>query len=118
MPPVEDCGCSVQDGEIGSCYCVLEPLVQAVGRRHALQVLNVVAARDRVHFKEIQERLGGLSSSTLAERLHELEAVGLIRRELEGGEPARSEYRLTRKGQTLRDSLRRFFPSPSAESRR
>jgi len=103
-----DCGCVVADSEVGSCYCVLEPLVQAVGRRHALQVLNVIAAMELAHFNEIQERLGGLSSSTLAARIHELEAVGLIRRNTEGMDP--SEYGLTRKGLTLRDSLRRFFP--------
>ena len=107
MTPVSDCGCSVQDGEIGSCYCVLEPLVQAVGRRHALPILNVIAAREPVHFNQIQQQLHGLSSSTLAERLRELEAVGLIRKE---GEDARSEYGLTRKGRTLRSSLRDLFP--------
>lgn len=109
MAAVTDCGCSVQDKDIGSCYCVLEPLVQAVGRRHALQVLNVIAAREVAHFNEIQDRLGGLSSSTLAARLQELESVGLIRREVEPLDQPRSEYRLSDKGRTLRDSLRRFF---------
>lgn len=108
----EDCGCSVEDKDIRSCYCVLEPLVQAVGRRHALQVLNVIAADDRTHFNQIRDRLGGLSSSTLAERLHELENVGLIRREVETTELSRSEYRLTAKGHTLRESLRKLFLSP------
>lgn len=112
MAVSEDCGCSVEDKEIGSCYCVLEPLVQAVGRRHALQVLNVVADGEETHFNEIQERLGGLSSSTLAERLHDLERVGLIRRQTETTEPLRSEYRLTDKGKTLRESLRQLFLSP------
>ena len=112
MAASEDCGCSVEDKEIGSCYCVLEPLVQAVGRRHALQVLNVIADGEETHFTEIQERLKGLSSSTLAERLHELERVGLIRRQIETTEPLRSEYRLTEKGRTLRESLRRLFLSP------
>ena len=110
MSPVSDCGCSVQDGEIGSCYCVLEPLVQAVGRRHALPIMNVVAAREPVHFNQIQQQLHGLSSSTLAERLRELEAVGLIRRNVEGEDAPRSEYRLTAKGKTLRNSLRDLFP--------
>jgi DNA-binding HxlR family transcriptional regulator len=105
-----DCGCSVQDGEIGSCYCVLEPLVQAVGRRHALPIMNVIAARGPVRFNEIQQQLQGLSSSTLAERLRELEAVGLIRRKVQGEDGPRAEYGLTAKGKTLRNSLREFFP--------
>jgi DNA-binding HxlR family transcriptional regulator len=103
-----ECGCVLADEEIGSCYCVLEPLVQAVGRRYALPVLNVIAARRVAHFNEIQEQLGDMSSSTLATRLQELEVVGLIRRERPDGE--RSEYRLTTRGKTLRDSLRRLFP--------
>jgi DNA-binding HxlR family transcriptional regulator len=109
MTETGDCGCVLADEDIGSCYCVLEPLVQAVGRRHALAVLNVVAARGTAHFNEIQEQLGGLSSSTLTVRLQELERVGLISR---SGDPdeRRTDYRLTKKGATLRDSLRRFFP--------
>jgi DNA-binding HxlR family transcriptional regulator len=106
-----ECGCALADEEVGSCYCVLEPLVQAVGRRHALPVLNVVAARGGAHFNEIQEQLNDLSSSTLAVRLQELESVGLIvRAEVEEEGLSRSEYRLTAKGRTLRDSLRRLFP--------
>lgn len=109
MADTGDCGCVLADEDIGSCYCVLEPLVQAVGRRHALAVLNVIAARETAHFNEIQEQLGGLSSSTLAVRLQELEQVGLISRHGNRDE-GRTDYKLTRKGTTLRDSLRRFFP--------
>ena len=57
MTDTGDCGCVLADEDIGSCYCVLEPLVQAVGRRHALAVLNVIAARETAHFNEIQEQL-------------------------------------------------------------
>lgn len=109
MGETGDCGCVLADEDIGSCYCVLEPLVQAVGRRHALAVLNVIAARQTAHFNEIQEQLGGLSSSTLAVRLQELEQVGLISRH-GGRDEGHTDYRLTKKGATLRDSLRRFFP--------
>ena len=109
MADTGDCGCVLADEDIGSCYCVLEPLVQAVGRRHALAVLNVIAARERAHFNEIQEQLGGMSSSTHAVRLQELEGVAHVSRHGNRAE-GRTEYRLTRKGATLRDSLRRFFP--------
>lgn len=109
MGETGDCGCILEDEDIGSCYCLLEPLVQAVGRRHALAVLNVIAARETARFNEIQEQLGGLSSSTLSVRLQELELVGLISRHGDEDE-GHTDYRLTKKGATLRDSLRRFFP--------
>jgi len=108
-----DCGCIELDDEIGSCFCALEPLVFAVGRRHALQVLNVIAARERAHFNEIQSQLGGLSSSTLAARLQELEEVRLVVREVVSVDPPRSDYRLTAKGSALRDALRKLFRGES-----
>lgn len=86
-------------------------MVQAVGRRYALQVLNVIASRERTRFVEIQSQLGGISSSTLATRLHELEQIRLIEREREnvGLDPPIVEYVLTERGRALRESLRRLF---------
>lgn len=104
-----ECGCVTIDPAIDSCYCVLEPLVQAVGRRYALQVLNVIAAQERARFVELQTQLGGMSSSTLAARLHELEETGLIRREVTGDDPPLTEYCLSDRGRALRESLRRLF---------
>ena len=104
-----DCGCTDLDAHIASCYCVLEPLVVAVGRRHALQVLNVIAAREQAHFNEIQAQLRNLSSSTLAARLQELEDVDLIRRTVESLDPPKWSYALTPQGLALRDSLRKLF---------
>lgn len=104
-----ECGCETLDPEIGACYCSLEPLVHAVGRRYALQVMNVIAARERTRFVEIQTQLGGMSSSTLAARLHELEGVQLIRREVLDVDPPSVEYVLTPRGRALRESLRKLF---------
>lgn len=84
-------------------------MVQAIGRRYALQVLNVIAARERTRFVEIQQQLGGISSSTLATRLHELEDIRLIERENVGVDPPMTEYVLTSRGRALRESLRRLF---------
>ena len=109
MATVRECGCVALDEDIDSCYCSLEPIVQAVGRRYALQVLNVIAARERTRFVEIQSQLGGISSSTLATRLHELEGIRLIARENVGTDPPMTEYVLTARGRALRESLRRLF---------
>ena len=109
MANPRECGCVTLDEDIDSCYCSLEPIVQAVGRRYALQVLNVIAARERTRFVEIQQQLGGISSSTLATRLHELEDIRLIERENIGVDPPMTEYVLTSRGRALRESLRRLF---------
>lgn len=80
-----------------------------MGRRHALHVLNAIASRDLAHFNEIQAQLGGLSSSTLASRLAELEAVQLICQIKESVEPPKWQYQLTVKGEALRQALRQLF---------
>lgn len=108
MSSARECGCVTLDADIDSCYCSLEPIVLAVGRRYALQVLNVIASRERTRFVEIQSQLGGISSSTLATRLHELEEVRLIKRENDALDPM-IEYVLTERGRALRESLRRLF---------
>lgn len=109
MATARECGCVTFDAAIDACYCSLEPIVLAVGRRYALQVLNVIAGRERTRFNEIQEQLGGISSSTLATRLHELEHVRLIRRQNTGIDPPMTDYVLTDRGRALRESLRRLF---------
>ena len=105
--PQSDCGCL--DHQDSLCDCALEPLVVAVGRRHALHVLNAIASRDLAHFNEIQAQLGGLSSSTLASRLGELEAVHLICQVRETEDPPRYRYQVTAKGEALRQALRTLF---------
>ena len=107
VAPSSDCGCL--DHHETACDCVLEPLVIAVGRRHALHVLNAIASRESAHFNEIQSQLGGLSSSTLASRLQELEGVKLIAQIRESVDPPRYLYMLTPKGEALRQALRRLF---------
>lgn len=102
-----DCGCL--DHQDTLCDCALEPLVVAVGRRHALHVLNAIASRELAHFNEIQAQLGGLSSSTLASRLEELEAVQLICQVRETVDPPRYQYQVTAKGEALRQALRTLF---------
>ena len=88
---------------------MLEPLVIAVGRRHALHVLNAISSRETAHFNEIQAQLGNLSSSTLTSRLQELEAVELITQIRESVDPPRYLYQLTHKGEALRQALRKLF---------
>ena len=57
-----------------------------------------------IRFSAIQERFTGLSSSTLTARLQELEASGLVARSAYD-EQNRVEYRLTRRGRALQQSL-------------
>jgi len=65
----------------------------------ALIVFQLMAGTRR--FCEIEHSLPNLSGKVLSERLKELEAEGLIRRDVYPDIPVRIEYSLTEKGRAL-----------------
>lgn len=93
------------------CYCAVSPLIHALGKRHALSVISFLGGREKVRFSEIQDRFAGLSSSTLAARLQELEESGLVARSA-FDEQNRVEYQLTSRGRALQQALTFLFPRP------
>ena len=52
-------------------------------------------------FNEFRQSLPGVSPTTLSERLEQLEAAGIVERQLVAGRPPHAEYRLTAKGKRL-----------------
>ncbi len=64
-----------------------------------------------VRFNEFRQALGDIPPRTLAARLSELEAAGVLRRDVIASRPPRVEYRLTEEGLRLKvivDALRRW----------
>ena len=49
-------------------------------------------------FKEFQESGEGIATNILADRLHKLEASGIVAREADNADGRRTNYRLTEKG--------------------
>ncbi len=92
------CGAALADGD---CLCPATPLAKVIGRRYALGLLSLVANSGVVRFNELRTRLGEVSSSTLAARLSDLEAAGLIARTVYPDVPPRVEYSLTTRGREL-----------------
>jgi Predicted transcriptional regulators len=56
-------------------------------------------------FNEFRQSLPGVSPTTLSERLEQLEAAGIVRRELVSGRPPHAEYRLTAKGKRVASAV-------------
>jgi DNA-binding HxlR family transcriptional regulator len=87
-----------------------EPLPEEVaraadllGRRWVLAILWASAEGGAVRFNEFRQTLSGIPPRTLAARLAELEAAGVVeRRVLPNTRPPRVEYRLTPAGERLR----------------
>lgn len=103
-----DCGC-VSPAEHGAeCYCAVTPLIHTLGKSHALSILSFIAAHEPRRFRDIQERMSGLSTSTIAARLQELEDAGVLLRVSYPAEN-RVEYCLSGRGRALQDLLRGLF---------
>ncbi|HTX32332.1 MAG TPA: helix-turn-helix domain-containing protein [Solirubrobacteraceae bacterium] len=74
-------------------------LLDLLGRRWALRVLWELRAGNSLTFRELQASCGGISSSVLNDRLHELRVARILTTEATGG------YKLTRLGQDLLEVL-------------
>lgn len=79
--------------------------VELVGRRWAGAILWALA-EGPAYFADITTAIPGLSDRLLSTRLRELEAEGLVEREVHPGAPARVSYALTEKGRALEPALR------------
>lgn len=78
--------------------------VELVGKRWSSGVLLAIA-RGAERFSDIVATVPGLSDRLLAQRLRELEASGLLTREVIASTPVQVRYRLTPRGDDLMESM-------------
>jgi DNA-binding HxlR family transcriptional regulator len=97
--------CMIRAG--GREYCVdpADGVLSALGKSWALPLIGVLGNRAASRFNELQDAVRGIGSKVLAERLRELQGLGLIERAIFAEVPARVEYKLTESGAQLRQSL-------------
>ena len=90
------------DGQpIDGVFCpYFHEAAELIGRRWTGAILRALL-HDLSHFNEIKNAIPSLSPRMLSERLKELEAEGIIRRDVIPTMPVRTEYRLTEKGRQL-----------------
>ncbi|MFI6871258.1 winged helix-turn-helix transcriptional regulator [Nocardia sp. NPDC050406] len=79
--------------------------IDVVGGKWKLHLMWVLG-EGPVRFGQIRRLLDGVSEKVLAENLRQLEAVGIVHREIFPEVPPRVEYSLTPLGQTLNEALR------------
>ena len=92
--------------------------VELVGKRWSGAILRAMLA-GLVRFFDLAGVVPGLSDRLLSERLRELEAAGLIVREVYPETPVRIEYHLTDKGRAIEPAIEalaawaeEWFPLP------
>ena len=87
------------------CCSLYHRAVELIGKRWTGAILFVLLDGP-LHFSAIRQLVPDLSDRLLSERLKELEAEGIVEREVLEGAPVRVEYRLTDKGRALEPAVR------------
>jgi len=70
-----------------------------------LPVIHALGLKEPARFNELKRRIQGISATSLAERLNELDQRMIIERKVYPETPPRVEYSLTKKGMELRALL-------------
>lgn len=83
--------------------CGITKALEVIGGKWTLLIIRDLMERPR-RFGELEDSLTGISPRTLAIRLKELEADGVLTRDCSAG-PSHPVYRLTTKGRSLNDIL-------------
>ena len=91
----------------GECCPHLHEAVELVGKRWTGAIVYVLLENRRpMRFSEVGAAVPQMSDRLLSERMKELEARGIVEREVREGSPARVEYSLTEMGRELAPALR------------
>lgn len=75
-----------------------------IGRRWTGAIIAALIERP-LYFRELVATVPGISDRLLSARLRELEAEGLVSREVQEGPPARVSYRLSELGRGLEPAI-------------
>ncbi len=89
----------------GYCPCPLEDAAEVLSKKWTLSVLVTIGNFDKLRFNDLLSRIGKITPKTLSDRLKELGALAMIRRQAYSEIPPRVEYSLTRKGAKLRQAV-------------
>src|SRR5437762_9701260 len=87
-----------------SCCPLYHEAVELVGRRWTGAILRVLMDGP-LRFSEIAQSVPELSDRLLSERMKELEARGMVERNVISGPPLRVEYELSQMGRELEPAL-------------
>ena len=85
---------------VGEVCSELHESIELIGKRWTGAIVSVMLSGAN-HACDIRNAVPGLSDRLLTERLRELEAAGIVRRDVTDARPPLVEYSLTPKGAAL-----------------
>ena len=90
---------------IPTTKCPIDITVQILANKWTIAILRELLQGPK-RPSDLERNLRGISAKTLSERLHDLQAWGLVSRQSHPEVPPRVEYSLTEMGQELRTPMK------------
>jgi DNA-binding HxlR family transcriptional regulator len=90
----------------GECCPHLHEAIELIGKRWSGAIVYVLLTNaEPMRFSEVGQAIPQLSDRLLSERMKELEARGIVERQVHAEAPVRVEYELTTMGRELEPAL-------------
>jgi DNA-binding HxlR family transcriptional regulator len=104
--PIYENSCNFQGYDSQKLMLQTTKLRNLITKRGTFEMLiPLCCSTNPVRYKQFRELMNGISSKTLARRLKELERDGILERYAYNEIPPKVEYKLTKKGQELVESI-------------
>jgi DNA-binding HxlR family transcriptional regulator len=90
--------------KISEKSCSLRDVLDIIGGKWSMPIIYILS-KGTMRFKEIERSIEGINTRMLVKELKNMEANGIITREVFATVPATVEYTLTNKGEKLLPSI-------------
>jgi len=84
--------------------CSLKDVLEIIGGKWAMPMIYILS-KGKMRFKELERSVEGINTRMLVKELKNMEANGIVKREVFATVPPTVEYTLTEKGQKLVPSI-------------
>ena len=84
--------------------CSLKEVLEIIGGKWAIPIIYILS-KGKLRFKEIEKSIEGINTRMLVKELKNMQANGIITREVFATVPPTVEYTLTKKGHKLIPSI-------------
>jgi len=84
--------------------CSLREVLDIIGGKWAMPIIYILS-KGKMRFKELERAVEGINTRMLVKELKNMEANGIITREVFATVPPTVEYTLTKKGEKLMPSI-------------
>jgi DNA-binding HxlR family transcriptional regulator len=88
-----------------ACLCPLKGIIDVISKKWTLLIINTLGNYGKLRFNSLMKEFGTISPKTLSDTLKNLQAEGLVKKEIFNEIPPRVEYSLTEDGKELRKNI-------------